>query len=29
MEHIKTLNTKAAAVNVRHLASQHAKLPVL
>ena len=37
MEHIKTLNTKnlqntvkkAAAVSVRHLASQHAKLPVL
>ena len=37
MEHIKTLNTKnlqntvkkAAAVSARHLASQHAKLPVL
>ena len=39
MEHIKTLNTKknplqntvkkVDAVNVRHLASQHAKLPVL
>ena len=36
MKHVKTLNTqtlnktvkKAVAANVRHLASQHARLPV-